>query len=79
MFGCAEIRMELVEKLSDITGLRAETRAGALDDGGIEPEALGDVDARRRTGHSDFQLVRRLQRGLVKSTEAFSTPGVFAP
>ena len=43
--------MELIEKLGDVAGLGAETGAGALNDGGIQAEALGDVDAGGSSGN----------------------------
>ncbi len=66
-FGFAQVGVKLVEKLAYVAGLRAETRAGALDDRGIQAEALRDVDARGRAGNSDFQFVGGLERGLVET------------
>ncbi len=67
--------MQLVEKLAYVAGLRAETRAGAFDDGGIQAQALRDVDACRRAGHADFQFVGRLQRGFVEADRGVHDAG----
>ena len=59
--------MELIEELSDVAGLGTETGAGACDDGGIQAEALRDVDAGGGAGNADFQFVGGLERGLVEA------------
>ena len=66
-FGFAQVGVKLVEKLTYVTSLCAEARAGALDDGRIQAEALRDVDPGGGAGNSDFQFVGGLQRGLVEA------------
>ena len=59
--------MELVDKLGDVAGLRGQLRSSAVDDFGIESEALRDVDAGGRARDADFQIIGGLQSFLVES------------
>ena len=63
----AQVSMQAVEKLADIPRLRAQLRPRLLDDHGIQPQPLRNVDPRRRSRHADPQLVSRLQRGFIES------------
>src|SRR4051794_4359281 len=67
--------MELVEELSYVARLRPQARAGTSDDGGIQSQALRDVDAGGRAGNTDFQFISRLQRGLVESYRRVQNSG----
>ena len=58
--------MQLVEKACDVLRLSREALARSSDDLRIKPEALGDIDSRRRSRHSHLELVCRLERLLVK-------------
>ena len=66
-FRFAQISMQLVEKLPYIARLSSQSRASAFDDGRIQAQTACNVNAGRRSGHSHFQLVGRLQCGLVKA------------
>ena len=63
----ANVASQAVEEFADIAGLGTQTGASCVDDRGIEPETLRDVDSGGGAGHSNFQFVGGLQRGLVES------------
>src|SRR5579859_1453998 len=66
-FGFTQVGVKFVEEVSDVASLGAEAGASTLNDGGIQAEALGNVDASGGSGYADFQLVGGLQCGLVES------------
>src|SRR5579863_5690361 len=66
-FGFAQVGVKSVEELTDVASLRAQARARAFDDRGIQSQTLRDVDSGRRAGDADFQFVGGLQRSFVKS------------
>lgn len=53
--------------MCDIASLGAETRPCLLDDGEVQPQALGDVDSRRGSRDADFQFISGLQSGFVEA------------
>src|SRR5579864_8574395 len=59
--------MKLVEKLPDIASLSSQSRSRALNYCGIQAQSSRDIDARRRSRHTHFQLISRLQGRLVKA------------
>src|SRR5207245_6443554 len=59
--------MQVIEKLTDVSLLRSKARAGGFNDRGIQSQAFGNVDAGGGSGHSKFELVGGLERGLVET------------
>src|SRR5882724_156885 len=56
-FKIAQLRVQTVEKLTDILGLRGQAFTRGVSDLSIEAETLRNVDARRRSGHADAQFI----------------------
>src|SRR5215469_13737859 len=66
-FDLPHLFVQAIEEARDILGLRAQTLARGGDDLEIQAEALRDVDAGGRAGHTNVQLVCRLQGGFVET------------
>ena len=63
----AQLLMQAIQKLTNISSLRAQARPCSVNDGRVQAQALRDVEACGRARHADFQFIRRLQRGFVES------------
>ncbi len=64
-FKLGEFAVQLVEEASDIHLLRAEPLTGGGDDGGVEAETLGGLDAGRRAGNAEVEMVVGRERDFV--------------
>jgi len=62
-----QLGMKTVKELGHVLRLRVQARAGGLNDLRIQPQALGNVNARRSAGHANSQFVGRPERLLVKA------------
>ncbi len=62
-----ELLVETVEEAGDVLGLGVQTLAGGGDDGGIEADALGDVDAGGGSGNTEAELVGGRESLLVET------------
>jgi hypothetical protein len=64
-FELGELVVQLVEEAGDVHLLRAQALAGGGDDGGVQAQPLGGLDAGRRAGHAEAELVVGRERDLV--------------
>src|ERR1044071_6845282 len=66
-FKVAQLRVQTVEKLAYVLRLRGQAFTRGVSNLAIEAETLRDVDAGRRSGHADAQLIGGLKSLLVKA------------
>ena len=57
--------MQLVEEAGDVHLLRTEALAGGGDDAGVQAQPLGGLDAGRRAGNAEAQLVVGRERHFI--------------